>query len=185
VRAPTLPSTVSRHLPSRFALMVAAAGVVGGAVGAAYLAVLAVVEHLLGPERWDLLPHAIVLTSVGIVVAVIAARVGRPSNVELLVDDIHVFGGSDDLRSLRSLIPISLLCVGSGGTLGPEAPLVQTTGALGGWLAGRFGVDRRQFRILTITGMAAGFTTLFGAPSARPCSPWRSPTAGASSTATP
>jgi H+/Cl- antiporter ClcA len=144
--------------------MVAAAGVVGGAVGAAYLAALALVEHVLGPESWDLLPHALILLGVGVVVGLIARRVGRPSNVELLVDNIHVFGGSDDLRSLRSLIPISLLCVGSGGTLGPEAPLVQTTGALGGWLAGRFGVDRRQFRILTITGMAAGFTTLFGAP---------------------
>jgi len=48
--------------------------------------------------------------------------------------------------------------------MGPEAPLVQTTGGLGSWLAGRWGLGVIDTRILTITGMAAGFTVLFGAP---------------------
>ncbi len=48
--------------------------------------------------------------------------------------------------------------------MGPEAPLVQTTGSLGAWLAGRWQLSRKDTRILTITGMAAGFTVLFGAP---------------------
>jgi H+/Cl- antiporter ClcA len=48
--------------------------------------------------------------------------------------------------------------------MGPEAPLVQTTGAFGAWLAERLRLRRDELRILTITGMAAGFTVLFGAP---------------------
>jgi H+/Cl- antiporter ClcA len=48
--------------------------------------------------------------------------------------------------------------------MGPEAPLVQTTGGLGSWLASRRHVSMIDTRILTITGMAAGFTVLFGAP---------------------
>jgi H+/Cl- antiporter ClcA len=48
--------------------------------------------------------------------------------------------------------------------MGPEAPLVQTTGAWGAWLSERLRLDRNGLRILTITGMAAGFTVLFGAP---------------------
>jgi H+/Cl- antiporter ClcA len=48
--------------------------------------------------------------------------------------------------------------------MGPEAPLVQTTGGLGSWLAARWHLSRVETRILTITGMAAGFTVLFGAP---------------------
>lgn len=151
-------------MPSRFALLVVAAGVAGGVAGAGYLGVLAVVDRILGPERWAAVPHLVVLVVAGLVVAAVVARVGPTSNVELLVDDIHVIGGRYELRTLRSLIPVSLLCVGAGGTLGPEAPLVQTTGALGGRLGHRFGVDQRQLRILTITGMAAGFTALFGSP---------------------
>jgi H+/Cl- antiporter ClcA len=48
--------------------------------------------------------------------------------------------------------------------MGPEAPLVQTTGTLGSALGRRLGRDRTDIRVLTITGMAAGFTVLFGAP---------------------
>jgi H+/Cl- antiporter ClcA len=57
-----------------------------------------------------------------------------------------------------------LLCVGVGGPLGPEAPLVTTTGSLSSWLGLRAGFERDQLRILSITGMAAGFTVLFAAP---------------------
>src|SRR5205823_10507547 len=73
-------------------------------------------------------------------------------------------GGAEDLRSLPALIPMSLLCISAGGALGPEAPLVQTTGTVGSWAANRFSLDRSGVRIVTITGMAAGFTVLFGAP---------------------
>src|SRR5207253_9280844 len=59
---------------------------------------------------------------------------------------------------------VSRLCVGAGGGLGPEAPLVQTTGSLGTYIASRFRLGRDDTRVLTITGMAAGFTALFGAP---------------------
>src|SRR5699024_3623176 len=72
--------------------------------------------------------------------------------------------GERDLRRLPPLIPISLLCIASGGGLGPEAPLVQTTGTAGSWAAGRAALSPRDRRIVTITGMAAGFTVLFGAP---------------------
>lgn len=159
-----LPPWLRDSVPSPFSLLVVAAGVAGGVAGAAYLAVLMGLEHLLGPERWADGPHLVVLVGVGLAVAAIVARVGPTSNVELLVDDIHVVGGRYELRTLRSLIPVSLLCVAAGGTLGPEAPLVQTTGALGGRIGHRFGVDQRRLRILTITGMAAGFTALFGSP---------------------
>jgi H+/Cl- antiporter ClcA len=41
---------------------------------------------------------------------------------------------------------------------------VQTTGSLAGWLARRRMLPVPDARILTITGMAAGFSVLFGAP---------------------
>lgn len=148
----------------RLAALVIISGVVGGAVGAAYLAVLTAVQHRLFPQHWGMGAHLAIMAVVGILVAVLVRVLGAPSDVELLVDNIHVAGGPDDIRSLRSLIPISLLCVGVGGPLGPEAPLVTTTGSLSSWLGLRAGFERDQLRILSITGMAAGFTVLFAAP---------------------
>jgi len=148
----------------RLLLVVLLAGLVGGVAGAAYLGLLHLVQRGLWPDHWTLFPHGLILVGVGVAVAVLTRLLGSPGDVELLVDNIHVLGGAEDMRRLPSLIPVSLLCVGSGGGLGPEAPLVQTTGTLGTWLASRFNFDRTDVRIVTITGMAAGFTVLFGAP---------------------
>jgi H+/Cl- antiporter ClcA len=97
-------------------------------------------------------------------VGVLTRLLGNPGDVELLVNNIHLLGGPEDIRDLRSLIPVSLLCIASGGGMGPEAPLVQTTGSWGAWFAMRMRLSRDDMRVLTITGMAAGFTVLFGAP---------------------
>lgn len=151
----------SRH---RLFALVVLTGVVGGLVGAAYVGMLDVLKRGLWPTHWDTLPHLFVLTGVGAAVGLITTVLGNPGDVELLVNNIHVLGGNDDIRDLRSLIPVSLLCISAGGAMGPEAPLVQTTGSLGSWLARRLQCGVSDTRILTITGMAAGFTVLFGAP---------------------
>jgi H+/Cl- antiporter ClcA len=68
------------------------------------------------------------------------------------------------MRSLRTLLPTSWLCIAAGGAMGPEAPLVQTTGSLASHTAQRNRLAVREARIVTISGMAAGFAVLFGAP---------------------
>lgn len=140
-------------------------GLAGGAIGAAYLAALDVVRRLLEPTAWSPAGHLFVLIAVGVAVAALVRWVGRPADVELLVDNVHVPGdaGNHSAR-LRSLLPISLLCIGAGGTLGPEAPLVTTTGTVAHRHAARAGLGPADIRIMTITGMAAGFAVLFGAP---------------------
>ncbi|MBV8161997.1 MAG: chloride channel protein, partial [Acidimicrobiia bacterium] len=148
----------------RLLAYVAVAGIVGGLVGAAYLGLLHLFESGLWPTHWDTLPHLFILVGVGIAVGALTRLLGNPGDVELLVNNIHVSGGPQDIHDLRSLIPVSLLCIASGGAMGPEAPLVQTTGSLGAWLANRWRLERDEIRVLTITGMAAGFTVLFGAP---------------------
>jgi H+/Cl- antiporter ClcA len=148
----------------RLLAYVVVAGLVGGLVGAAYIALLHLFQEVLWPTHWDTLPHLFVLVGVGIAVGVLTRMLGNPGDVELLVNNIHVSGGPQDIRDLRSLIPVSLLCISAGGAMGPEAPLVQTTGSLGAFLANRWNLQRDEIRVLTITGMAAGFTVLFGAP---------------------
>lgn len=140
-------------------------GLVGGAIGAAYLAALDAVRHLLGPTAWSPAAHLFVLAAVGLAVAGLVRWLGRPADVELLVDNVHIpdAAGTRSAR-LRSLLPISLLCIGAGGTLGPEAPLVTTTGTFAHRHATRAGLGPADIRIMAITGMAAGFAVLFGAP---------------------
>jgi H+/Cl- antiporter ClcA len=153
-----------RNPSTRLFGIVVIAGLFGGAIGAAYIGLLHLFQRALWPTHWSLVSHGVILVAVGIAIAVLTRVLGTPGDVELLVDNIHVSGGTADLRRLPALIPISLLCIASGGGLGPEAPLVQTTGTVGSYAANRSGLDAAGLRIVTITGMAAGFTVLFGAP---------------------
>ncbi len=143
---------------------VVAVGIVGGAVGALYVGALRLLERVLWPTHWSNVQHLGILLAVGASVGLLTRVLGSPGDVELMVDNIHVMGGPDDVRDLRSLIPVSLLCIAAGGAMGPEAPLVQTCGSLGTWLARRWRLSVPDTRTLTITGMAAAFTVLFGAP---------------------
>ena len=143
---------------------VVAVGIAGGLIGAAYVGALHLLQRVLAPEHHTSLTQFAILVAVGAAVAGITKVWGETGNVELLVDNIHVLGGAEDVTTLRPLIPASLLCVAAGAGMGPEAPLVQTTGAAGTVVGTRLHRSRTDIRILTITGMAAGFTVLFGAP---------------------
>jgi len=157
-------SVVRMGQPRRFWLLVAVVGTAGGLAGAAYVIVLRGVGALLGPDAWSRPQHLVVLAVAGCGIAALTRLLGNPGDVELLVDNIHVSGGRSGFSDLRSLIPVSLLGIGAGSAIGPEAPLVQTTGSIGSWAAARMGLPVPESRVLTITGMAAGFTVLFGAP---------------------
>lgn len=141
-----------------------AVGVIGGLVGAVYMAILNVLTGVLGPDASSRWTHLFVFIGVGAAVALLTHLWGETGDVELLVGNIHVMGGAEDVRSLRSLIPASLLCVAAGAGMGPEAPMTQTTGTLGTVIGTRLHRPMTDVRTLTITGMAAGLTVLFGAP---------------------
>jgi H+/Cl- antiporter ClcA len=146
------------------ALPVVVVGVAGGLVGAAYVALLHLLQRWLWPSHHGDLATLGILVAVGAAVALITRLWGDSGSVDLLVDNIHVLGGAEDVRRTRPLVPASLLCIAGGGAMGPEAPLVQTTGTLGTWVANRGQRSPTDVRVLTITGMAAALTVLFGAP---------------------
>ena len=139
-------------------------GVGSACVGAAYLLMMHWLQHVLWPDNWTDAGELLVLPAIGVAVAVIAHTLGSPGNVELLVDNIHVSGAAPDVRALRSLVPMSLLTISAGGAAGPEAPLVTTCGSLAGLVARKRSLKASDARCLTIAGMAAAFTVLFGTP---------------------
>lgn len=147
----------------RLLIVVVITGLAGGAVGAAYLAALRALTNVLGPDAWTSGADLVVLVAVGAVIGSWSAGSVRPRgwNCSSTTSTCWV-GPTRDWA--RSLIPASLLGVAAGGSLGAEAPLVTATGVLGSSIARKVGFDRDPLRVVTITGMAAGFTVLFGAP---------------------
>ncbi len=150
---------------SRFLIWIFLVGIASALCGAAYLYILKGLSFWLGPQSFfGSLSHGFVLIAAGFLVALLERGIGPTGNVERLVDNIHEMGGNKERKNLLSLIPASLICIASGGAMGPEAPLVQTTGSLGSWVSDLKNLSVSEKRTLTITGMAAGFTVLFGAP---------------------
>jgi H+/Cl- antiporter ClcA len=139
-------------------------GIASAVAGAGYLLAFHLLQHLLWPDNFNAGVELLVLPAVGIGVYVMGRLLGSPGDVELLVDNIHVSGGMSNVRSLRSLVPMSLLTISAGGAAGPEAPLVTTCGTLAGLVARRRRLTVVETRCVTIAGMAAAFTVLFGAP---------------------
>lgn len=141
-----------------------AVGIASGAAGALYLLGIHLLQHALWPDRWGDAAVFAVLALTGVAVVIISRLLGSPGDVELLVDNIHVSGGPSSIRSLRSLVPMSLLTISAGGAAGPEAPLVTTCGSLASLVARKTKLTTVETRCVTIAGMAAAFTVLFGAP---------------------
>ncbi len=100
----------------------------------------------------------------GLLAGLVIHFIGDPGEIHLIVNNIRFNKGKLDPKNNPSMIISSLLCVASGGSLGPEAPLVQVTGSTGTWLGKIFRLKGEDLRSMSIAGMASGFTALFGAP---------------------
>src|SRR5690606_17458089 len=90
-----------RSLPrlprQRVLVLIVLVGLFGGVVGSVYMLVLKELTELMGPDRWDAASHLAVLLGVGAVVGLTIRWLGKPDDVELLVDNIHVQGGNDQV----------------------------------------------------------------------------------------
>lgn len=137
-------------------------GVVGGIISGVYWIALEMVMHGLAFfEGWQVIPT---MALAGFLAGLIIHLIGDPGEIQLIVNNIRFNKGKLDPKNNLSMVLSSLLCVGAGGSLGPEAPLVQVTGSTGSWLGKMLRLKGEELRSLSIAGMASGFTALFGAP---------------------
>ena len=147
---------------SRTFLLWALLGLIGGLIAGVYWIILEFLTHQIAIfEGWQVIP---VMSICGLLAGLIIHFIGDPGEIHLIVDNIKFNKGKLDPKNNPSMIMSSLLCVASGGSLGPEAPLVQITGSTGTWLGKLFRLKGEELRSLSIAGMASGFTALFGAP---------------------
>lgn len=147
---------------SRWVLRWAAVGTVCGLFASLYWNVLVVMieaSHLFqGPIL------LVVMAGAGLLVGLAIYFLGNPGEIAVIVDNIHFRGGRLDTRKNPSMILASLVSIAAGGSAGPEAPLVQVTGSFGTWMGDRLKLEGENLRSLSLAGMAAGFTALFGSP---------------------
>lgn len=105
----------------------------------------------------------IVATIGGFLVGLSLHFLGAPGEIASVVDDVHE-PGQIDPRQSPSMIVTSLCSITAGGSLGPEAPLVQIIGSCGSWLANQLKLTIDSVRLLTLCGMSAALGAFFGAP---------------------
>ncbi len=147
---------------SRTFLLWAFLGLLGGLIAGVYWIVLEFLTHQLAFfSGWEVIP---VMATCGLFVGLIIYFFGDPGEINLIVNNIRFNKGKLNPKNNFSMVLSSLFCVASGGSLGPEAPLVQVTGSMGTWIGKLFRLKGEALRSLSIAGMASGFTALFGAP---------------------
>lgn len=147
---------------SRIFLLWAFLGIVGGILAGIYWMVLEVMTIELAIFKgWMVIP---VMALCGFLAGLIIHYFGDPGEIHLIVNNIRFNKGRLDPKNNPSMVLSSLLCVAAGGSLGPEAPLVQVTGSTGTLLGKLFRLKGEALRSMSIAGMASGFTALFGAP---------------------
>ena len=150
-------------------------GIVGGLVASVYYFVLEGFLHGV----WDVLPEFlepyfpswlpswhylwIATTMGGLFVGLSLYWMGQPGEMALVVDKVHD-PGRIEMSQTPPMIISSLISITSGGSAGPEAPLVQINGSFGSWLGDRLKLSTASVRVLTFCGMSAALGAFFGAP---------------------
>lgn len=152
-----------------------AIGVTGGLVATVYYFILEGMIHgvwhtlpeLVEPYFPSWLPFSnyvwIATTIGGFCVGLILYFMGLPGEMAQVVDKIHN-PGRIDIKKTPAMVIASLVAITSGGSAGPEAPLVQVNGSFGSWLGDTLKLDTSSVRVLTFCGMSAALGAFFGAP---------------------
>lgn len=156
------PLKFNPFLFSRTFFLWALLGILGGLISGTYWIILEFLTRGLAFfDGWLVIPTMAVA---GLLAGFIIHVIGDPGEIHLIVNNIRFNKGKLDPKNNPSMVLSSLLCVASGGSLGPEAPLVQVTGSTGTWLGRVLRMKGEELRSMSIAGMASGFTALFGAP---------------------
>ncbi len=92
------------------------------------------------------------------------AREAKGHGVPEVMESIVLRGGAIRPRVVVAKIFASAVCIGSGGSVGREGPIVQIGSAIGSSLGQFFKVSGSQLRTLVACGTAAGIAATFNAP---------------------
>ena len=172
-----LSSQTQELLYSKVLLYTSVVGIIGGLVATAYYFVL---EHFL-ELVWETGKHYfigifpdwfpawnytwIVSTIGGFGVGLCLYFFGQPGEMAKVIEKIHDPGRLEPSQT-PGIIATSLVSITAGGSLGPEAPLVQINGSLGSWIADKLNLSLKETRFFT--GASLGLAISFLIPAVHP-----------------
>jgi CIC family chloride channel protein len=121
-------------------------------------------DYLAGlPAWWKVLAPAAGGLLVGLIIYLFA-REAKGHGVPEVMEAVAMRGGRIRARVVIAKLFASGICIGSGGSVGREGPIVQIGSALGSALGQWLKIDRRRLRTLVGCGAAAGIAATFNAP---------------------
>ncbi len=150
-------------------LMIFSGAVVGVCSG---LAAVALSQALVAMLAW-LTPYrqygwAFLLPAAGAALSSLflnkVVKEGAGHGVPEVIYSVSRYGGLLRLRSSFSRLISSFLTIGSGGSAGPEAPVVMSGSAIGSNIARLFNLNDRQRVVLVGCGAAGAISAIFNAP---------------------
>ncbi len=171
-----LAHRLQRYLPSETTVLTTLALLVGvgaglGAVG--FIRLIGLCENLLLGRLRDLLNgmqnYALIVIPVvgalpvGLVITRIASE-AKGHGVPEVMEAIALRGGRIRPVVVVAKAVASALCIGSGGSVGREGPIVQIGAALGSTFGQWFRLSDLRMRTLVACGAAAGIASTFNAP---------------------
>ncbi|UCC48135.1 MAG: chloride channel protein [Gemmatimonadota bacterium] len=121
-------------------------------------------DYLAGlPAWWKVTAPAAGGLFVGLIIYLFA-REAKGHGVPEVMEAVAMRGGRIRPRVVIAKLFASGICIGSGGSVGREGPIVQIGSALGSALGQWLKIDRRRLRTLVGCGAAAGIAATFNAP---------------------
>lgn len=152
----------SLRLLGRWSPVSVLVGILGGTASAVLLVSLTWATELREAHRWMIALLPLAGMFVGLMYQWMGSSVEAGNN--LIIDEIH------DPQSTIPIRMTPLILVGTvvthlfGGSAGREGTAIQTGASMADQLARPFGMDRRARRILLMSGISAGFASVFGTP---------------------
>lgn len=146
----------------RWLLLGAAVGALAGTASAGFLVALEWVTSWREAHAWVLLALPAAGLIIGLAYQQFGSRVVRGNN--LILDEIHSPTAVVPLRLVPLVLGSTLLTHLVGGSAGREGTAVQMGSTLADQLTRFFRLHARERRLLLITGMSAGFASVFGTP---------------------
>ena len=115
------------------------------------------------PWWWKVLAPAAGGLLVGLITYRFASEV-RGHGVPEVMEAVALRGGRIRPRVVIAKLFASGICIGTGGSVGREGPIVQIGSAIGSTIGQWLGIDEQRLRTLVGCGAAAGIAATFNAP---------------------